>query len=390
MIDISTALRRFPLTDERPWLVVIDLNWLRQRFRRLKNAFGTDWLHAVAIKAHPLLDSLATLVAEGAGLEAASAGELDLALDAGCPPHRLVFDSPVKTRAELRRAVDLGCFINADNLEEVQRIADLSPSPGRIGLRVNPEVAAGSVEALSVGTRNSKFGVSLTRQRDDVRGAFAQHEWLDGVHVHVGSHGCGVDLLCAGVRRAVDLAVEVGAARVDIGGGLPSEDNLLATYAHTLRQNIPELFDGSLTVVTEFGRWLFTGCAAAVSRVEYVKPAADVQIATIHFGADLLLRNAYQPGVWHYPIEVLTEGGEPKSAAVQRVTIGGPLCFAGDVVARDVELPEVAAGDVLAVHDIGAYTFAMWSTYCSRRPPTFVLIDHESSEEAIFLQTTAS
>ncbi len=371
--QLQRAIQAFPLDDDHPWFVVVDLELIASRLAELQRAFPASWAHAIAVKAHPLVRTLARLVDAGAGLEAASMAEVDVALLARCPAANIVFDSPVKTRAELARAVELGVLINADNLDEVARLAELKPA-GRVGLRLNPEVAFGRVEALSVGVRNSKFGVSLTAELDGVRRAFAQHDWLDGVHVHVGSFGYHIDLLAAGIRRTVDIATEVGARRVDIGGGMPPGASA-ADYRAVLEVAVPELFDGRFDVVTEFGRWLFWDTAVAVSKVEYVKPAADGAIATIHFGADLLLRRIYLPDVWSTPIHVHAPDGSRRTDDVGSVTIGGPLCFGGDVLIRDAQLPMPREGDLVVVSQVGAYTFGMWSRYCSRRFPRIVGLD---------------
>ena len=395
MTPVQQALRAFPLTDECPWMLVVDLDEIAARFAELRDAFGPGWLHAVAIKAHTLRESLATLVEAGGGLEAASIGELELALEAGCPPQRLVFDSPVKTVSELERALGLGVTINADNLQELGRIDALlggKAPAGRIGLRVNPELGAGKLRHLSVGVRNSKFGVSLIAQEAEVVAAFERYAWLTGLHVHIGSQGYAVQLLADGVKRVVELAGRCGAKYVDIGGGMavataaadivPS----IGEYAERLRAATPELFDGTFEPITEFGRWIFSASAVAVSRVEYVKPAADTTVATIHFGGDLMIRHIYHPGQWYHPLTVLNPDGTAKAGALHKYTVGGPLCFGGDVIAEDARLPRMDEGDLLAVGNVGAYTFSMWSRYCSRSTPRFVGI---SGREARILRDTA-
>ena len=381
MTPLQHALRAFPLTDDHTWMLVVDLDDVVARWTVLRESFGPGWLHAIAIKAHTLRATLQLLVEQGAGLEAASLGELDLALGAACPPERIVFDSPVKTRSELEHALSLGVTLNADNLAELARIDDLlrgcAPS-GRIGIRVNPELGAGRLRHLSVGVRNSKFGVSLLAQEEDVVAAFERYPWLTGLHVHIGSQGYAVQLLADGVKRVVELAHRCGAAWIDIGGGMAvatAADDVVPTmqeYADRLRVGAPSLFDGTFEGITEFGRWLFSGSTVAVSRVEYVKPAADTTIATIHFGGDLMIRHIYHPGQWYHPLTVLSPDGLPKDAPLRKHTIGGPLCFGGDVVAEDVRLPEIAEGDLLAVGNVGAYTFSMWSRYCSRDTPRIV------------------
>lgn len=104
------------LDDERPAVLVHDLDLVQARARALAAAFPEGALHAVAIKASPVVAILRALVDAGMGLEAASWEEVELARAAGCAPERIVYDSPAKTRTELRRALALGVRLNVDNL----------------------------------------------------------------------------------------------------------------------------------------------------------------------------------------------------------------------------------------------------------------------------------
>ena len=148
------------LTDESAVLGLMDLDWVDTAFDRLTSAFESDRevLHAVACKAVPLPSLLRRLADAGAGCEVASPGELELALSAGFAPDRIVFDSPSKTWAELRRAVDLGVSINADNFDELARLDTIlaernaTAASARIGVRINPQSGTGAIGALSTAT----------------------------------------------------------------------------------------------------------------------------------------------------------------------------------------------------------------------------------------------
>ncbi len=386
MVDeiLSAALRRELLDASRPWAVFFDRERLNRRFERLQAAFPEGSLHAVAIKANPLGAVLRELVDAGAGLEAASFGEVKLAMAAGLEGPNIVFDSPAKTAREIEASLNADLYLNADNFAELARIADCEPGPtARVGLRVNPLVGAGSIDVTSVSRADSKFGVPLSGKEDELVEAFRRHPWLRGLHVHTGSQGYGVDLLVEGARRCVDLALrierELGAGRidtVDIGGGLPvayRPDDVAPTvedYADALRAQVPELFNDRWRLITEFGRWLHGPCAFAASRVEYVKESAAGPIAVVHFGADLMLRPAYRPDDWYHHISVHdARGATLETEDAEQLTVAGPLCFAGDVIARRRPLPRPAPGDILVAHDVGAYTFSMWSRYCSRSFP---------------------
>ena len=116
----------------------------------------------------------------------------------------------------------------------------------------------------------------------------------------------------------------------------------------------------------------------AVSRVEYVKPGGrGDRMAVIHLGADFLLRPVYRPADWQHEFFLLDRAGLPKTQAPAPVAIAGPLCFGGDILAHDVQLPPVEVGDFIVIRDCGAYTLSMWSRHCSRGIPAVIGYDAE-------------
>lgn len=130
------------------------------------------------------------------------------------PPSRTVLDSPAKTPAELREALALGIAVNADNPQELARIDGLVQSAATrspIGLRVNPQVGGGSIEALSTATATSKFGVALRDEgaREWVVRAYLDRPWLTRLHAHSGSQGIPLELLARGAAQTYELAEEI-------------------------------------------------------------------------------------------------------------------------------------------------------------------------------------
>ena len=381
------ALADGVLDEEDTAALFYDLDALQDRFESVGAAFSSGTLHAVAVKAMPLPAVLSRLVGLGAGLEAASLPELHLALAAGCEPGRIVFDSPAKTVGELRQALELKVHLNADNFQELSRLDDLvgAGSPAAtIGLRVNPQVGLGEIADTSVAGDFSKFGEPVEK-REAIIQAYADRPWLTGLHMHVGSQGCGLDLFTRGARTLLDLRRDIDKAcgggritRVDIGGGLPvayregEPAPSMAQYAAALRQACPELFDGSLRVFTEFGRWIFANQGFAASRVEYVKEQPGHRTAVIHLGADMFLRTCYVPDTWRHELAVAGSDGALKTGPQSPWHVAGPLCFSGDFLARARPLPDVSPGDFILVLDAGAYTYAMWSRYNSRQMPKVV------------------
>lgn len=382
----------------RPAALFHDLDLLRARLGALRRAFPAGTLHAVAVKANPLVEVLRVVAAEpGCGLEAATWEEASLALAAGCPAQRVVYDSPARTRAELAAALEAGIgLINADSLDELARIAAVMRQRGtracasRIGLRVNPCVGEGRIGALSVAGPRSRFGQPFPQEvsPQDLARAILEHgPMVSALHVHVGSQGCGTDLLVAGVERCLALAdaIDEAAGRpqievLDIGGGLPviyrpgvDPAVELGSYLEALHTRLPRLFDGRRRLVTEMGRSVQAPCGWAATRVESVKRLADGRrLASLHLGADLVLRVAYVPEEWHLEVSVFDPQGRPRVGAESPCTLAGPLCFGGDLLAVDRALPPIEEGDLVVLHDVGAYTLGMWSRHCSRgMPPVY-------------------
>ena len=367
-------------------LIVHDIERMSARLDEFRDAFPRNALHALAIKANPIVEILKIAVDHGFGLEAASIEEVELARAADCPPHKIVFDSPAKTVDEIRRALNLGIFLNIDNFVELQRVSNLletMASQSGFGLRVNPEIAPGSIAHTSVGSSGSKFGVSISSERSEIIDAYQKHDWLTGIHVHVGSQGCGVQMLGEAVAKVEGLRQEIQSkvgrriSIFDIGGGLPAaytSDDRPPTpgeYADHLRRVASGVFAPEVQIVTEFGRSIQANVGIAYSKVESVRQTSKGnQLAVIHLGADFLLRPVYRSQDWRHEFLCFDAHGNLKSGVNTPVTIAGPLCFSGDVLANELSMPTLEEGDWIAIRDCGAYTLSMWSRHCNRAIPT--------------------
>jgi len=134
------------------------------------------------------------------------------------------------------------------------------------------------------------------------------------------------------------------------------------------------LFDSGTELGTEFGRKLHANSGWVASRIEYVLDHGDgIPTLVVHVGADMFVRKAYRPNEWHHDMSVTTDRGHLKTGETRQFRVAGPLCFAGDYLSDSVELPaDTKDGDLLLVHDAGAYTFSMWSVYNSRRFPSII------------------
>ncbi|MFE9924902.1 diaminopimelate decarboxylase [Streptomyces sp. NPDC005774] len=395
---VRAAVAQGLLGPGHPLVALLDVTGIRESAAELREAFaavtpsGTPVLHAFAVKATPLVPVLRLLHTEGIGAEVASPGELALARAAGVPPKHTVLDSPAKTPAELREALALGIAVNADNPQELARIdALMSDSLARsagisspLGIRVNPQVGGGTIEALSTATATSKFGVALRDEgaREWVVRAYLDRPWLTRLHTHTGSQGIALPLMAKGVAQTYALAEEINrrAGRqqvdtVDIGGGLPvdfTSDTAGPTYtryARLLKETVPGLFDGRYGLVTEFGRSLLAKHGTVVARVEYAKSVGGRAVAVTHAGVQVATRTVYTPAAWPLRIAAYDAAGRPKEGPAVAQDVAGPACFAGDLLAREIPLPLLEQDDHVAALDTGAYAFAHHYGYNSLPRP---------------------
>ena len=427
---VQQALQEGLVREEDTAILFQNLDYLASRISYLKSCFPTSTLHGLAIKTNPLLKILEFTRSLGVGAEAATVGEVHLALQTGFLPAQIVFDSPVKTVADLRFALKKGVHVNCDNLSELKRVDILLKevrSSSTIGIRINPQVGLGTILESSVAGEYSKFGVPIHTQRKELTEAFFAYPWLTGVHLHIGSQGCSMDMLVEGIGILYDFALQINENRIatsekpidifDIGGGLPvsylygQEPPSMKDYVEALSLRAPQLFSvkeawrhegmevdkrtrgqvGKWRLITEFGRWAFVNSGFTISRVEFVKRDPGINTAMIHVGADLFVRECLSTADWTHEYSVLDRNGNLKEGRDdQPYNLAGPLCFAGDIVAKNVILPTTEEGDYIVIHDTGGYTFSMWSRYNSRQTPRIlgvrrgvfsVLKERESFEE---------
>ncbi len=392
-LAVRAAVTQGLIDEDTPLLCLLDTAGIRASAAALTSAFaralapGTPVLHAFAVKAAPLVPVLRLLADAGLGCEVASPGELALARAAGVAPEHIVLDSPAKTTAELREALALGVALNADNRQELERLDALlttTPTASPIGVRINPQTGAGSIDALSTATATSKFGIALRDPgaREWLVRAYLDRPWLTRLHTHSGSQGVPLTLIAEGVRELYTLAEEINEAAgrrqvdtLDIGGGLPvnfTSDAVTPTcaeYVSALRSAVPGLFSGAYGLVTEFGRSLTAKHGLVLSRVEYTKSTGGRAIALTHAGVQLATRTVYAPAAWPLRILPYSAKGAPLTGPVVAQDIAGPACFAGDLLAAARELPALAPGDLVCVPDTGAYAFTAHYGYNSLPRP---------------------
>ena len=371
-------------------LYVLDLNRVRENYRRLDAAFP-DADVRYAAKANTLGRTMAALAEEGAGIECASAGETARALDALAgvvddPGARVQYTAVNPPDADLDTAVELwnqfpALTITVGAADTLDRLAERGYD-GRLCLRVNPGVGAGHHEKVRTGA-DAKFGVPYDRATDQLADAAGRGFDAVGIHAHAGSGISGEDLSNHRdlVARMGDLARDapVDLEFVDVGGGFgvpyrPDEEPLdLDAVADATREALAEV-DAELAI--EPGRYLVADAGVLLTDVNTVKETAETTVVGVDAGMTTLLRPAMYDAYHH--LRNLAPDAADRETVAQTVT--GPICESADVFCTDRDLPAAERGDTLAVGNAGAYGYEMASQYNSRpRPATVTLTDGEAS-----------
>jgi diaminopimelate decarboxylase len=363
-------------------LYVYSAEAIRERYQSIDRAFG-DYPHALhyALKANSTLALVRLLRELGSGVDANSIWEIEIARRAGFGPGDIVFTGVGKSAAELDCAVALGLKgINVESAGELARVEAFAKKEGRpvrVAIRINPDIDAQSHPHISTGLRINKFGmpadlalalVASLRERPLLQ--------LVALHVHIGSQITQVDPLRRAARFVAATAEEVRRLGitleyVDLGGGLgiAYDETPVISPLDYVSALVDEVRRTGLPIVVEPGRALVGPAGALIARVVDLKPRDGTsEFAVIDAGMSELLRPALY-NAFHRIASVKPRDG------VRRYEIVGPLCESSDVIGHDRTLPRLAVGDLVAVHDAGAYGSAMASNYNRRPLPVEVLVD---------------
>lgn len=331
-----------------------------------------------AVKANANSRVLRTISGAGLGADCVSGGEIKAAIEAGFPADQVVFAGVGKADWEIRLGLehDIFCF-NVESVPELEVINELAAEAGkmaRVAFRINPDVGAHTHANITTGLAENKFGISMRDMERVIRLAQQmEHVTFIGLHFHIGSQILEMDDFVALSHRINELQDQLEAAgisvpNINVGGGLgidyqrpelfpvPDFKKYFATYASHLKLRKGQHLH------FELGRSVVGQCGMLISRVLYMKQGTDKQFAILDAGMTDLIRPAlYQA---HHAIRNLTSE-EP--AATYDVV--GPICESSDVFDKDVILPGVRRGDLIALLSAGAYGEIMASRYNCRALP---------------------
>ncbi len=331
-----------------------------------------------AVKANANLKVLSVINEAGLGIDCVSGGEIQQVLKAGFPADKIVFAGVGKSDWEIELGLDAGIFcFNVESIAELEVINEIACAKGKtanVCFRINPNVGAHTHANITTGLAENKFGIAMEDMETVIgRAKEMNNISFKGLHFHIGSQILEMDDFIALSERINELQDRLEASGItldiiNVGGGLgidyvnpmanPIPD--FASYFSTYHQHL-KLRPGQ-SVHFELGRAVVGQCGALITRVNYVKTGAIKQFAIVDAGMTDLIRPALYDA--HHKMLNLTSD-EPE----ETYDVVGPICESSDVFDKDILLPRIHRGDLLAILSAGAYGEIMASCYNCRQLP---------------------
>ncbi|MEB3212541.1 MAG: diaminopimelate decarboxylase [Leptolyngbyaceae bacterium] len=375
-------------------LYILDETTLRSACQRYRQAFETYYpgesLVLYASKAWNCLAICAIAASEGLGIDVVSGGELLTALEAHVDPQNIYFHGNNKSIEELKLAVDANVTIVIDNWYELQLLSELTENltrPVSVLLRVTPGIECHTHEYIQTGHLDSKFGFDPD-QLEKVFETLKHSSSISciGLHAHIGSqifelqpHHDLADVMVRWLIKAKEYGLPV--STLDVGGGLgmkyteqddpPSIDEWVKTVCdavvkacNTHNLPLPKL-------LSEPGRSIIgpTSVTAYTVGSQKIVPGMRTYI-TVDGG----MSDNPRPITYQSVYRAVLANKMSKPIQETPITLAGKHCESGDIVIKDVHLPESASGDIVTVLGTGAYNYSMASNYNRIPRPAAVLV----------------
>ena len=379
---------------------ILDEETLRARCRSFVQEFqqrhpASQVVYAAKAYINPALAQI--FDQEGLGLDVVSGGEMAIAQAAGFPLERVYFHGNNKSPVELAQAVehDIGRVV-VDSFHELELLEQIASDAGKVQdvlIRVSPGIDPHTHAHTTTGILDSKFGIPIeTGDAEQAirRALAASHVNLRGLHFHLGSPIFELEPY----RAATDLVLRFAAAfreeGLDLqefspGGGFaiaytrdqqpPSIAEYAETVVSTMSSTCQALGMAAPELIIEPGRSIIGPSGVALYRVGTIK---DIPGVRKYVSVDGGMGDNIRPALYQAAYEVVA-AGQAAQEPVEMVTIAGKYCESGDLLASDIMLPKVEAGDVIAIPAAGAYCPSMASNYnLNPRPPTVLVKDGQS------------
>lgn len=360
---------------------------IRRRFRRFKKTFGPNIGLQYAVKCNSNLEILRIARAEGFELDCSSIGEIILGLLADFQPRSLSFTNLYKTEQDIYFAAKIGVqSITADSLEEVKRIAETARKLKKhinLVIRVNPMIDSGVYS-----TKGNKYGIPIAYADRAIELAL-KSPYVDFYGFHfMGGYVRSPRVFKTAARAFVKLIKKyqsrgVQVKSLSLGGGFPAAIGEEVAFPIEAMSDFPQYFErlchkygiARPRLIFEPGKSIVLNAGIGLMRVVSNKRLGRKKRmiiadgSTYNFVPDALIQ------------DTITYDILPASKLKRRrsriVTVAGNTCDAWDLVAKDIEMPPLESGDILAVMDVGAYAQVMASNFNTIKRPSVVMIEED-------------
>lgn len=392
-------------------LYVFNEEAIRSRCRAFRQAFagyGPGVRVAYAGKAF-LTTAIAAIVAEeGCHLDVVSAGEMQTALVGGMPANRIRFHGNNKQVEEVEAALAAGIDrIVLDNFHEIDLVGAAAARlslRADVLLRVAPGVEAHAHAYMQTGKQDSKFGFDLASgQALAAARAVVRHPALRlrGLHAHIGSQMLDTTAYALAVARLMELAaamraeLDLDTEEINVGGGVgiryvdddvpPEPDAVAATIVEAVREGCRAHRLPPPVLACEPGRSVIGQAGIALYTVGAAKRVPGL---TPYISVDGGMGDNIRPALYGATYSVVV-AGRMDAPQAERVHIVGRYCESGDFLAKEVALPELRAGDILAFLGAGAYQLPMASNYNRVPRPAAVLVSRGRADLILARESVA-
>jgi diaminopimelate decarboxylase len=360
---------------------------IRSRARAYLEAFRSrtdDFEVLYASKAAPITAVYRVCAEEGLSVDAASGGELHMALRAGFDPRRIYMHGNNKSEAELREAAEAGVgYLILDSFDEIARAEALLDRPQDVLIRITPGIEPSTHGYVQTGGLDSKFGFGLRdglarRAIGTVRESTVLR--LVGLHAHIGSQIFELEPYVQAIEALAELA-ESELSILNVGGGLgiaytsDDEPPSIDDYVDVKVRGVARLFDPVPRILIEPGRSLVGNAGITAYSVGTVKEIPSVRT---YVAVDGGMSDNMRPIIYgsRYEALVANRAAEPPD---KPVTVAGMHCESGDILVRDALVAAPSVGDVLVTPATGAYGYAMANNYNAvPRPPVVFCRDGDA------------
>ena len=374
---------------------VYDEAGIRANARLLKAAFSWNpgFREYFAVKATPNPFLLKILHEEGCGCDCATYTELLLSEAVGITGHDVIFSSNDTPALDMRKARDMGVYINLDDATYVDFLASMGPVPETVCLRYNPGGSFSLGNTIMDMPRDAKYGMT----EDQMAGAITRLMKLGtkhfGVHAFLASNTTTNEYYPALAGQLFRLAVRLCNATgahisfIDLSGGIgvdyrPEQPRCdIGVIGEGVRVKYEEILTpngmGDVAIFTELGRFMLAPYGHLISTVIHEK-----HIYREYVGLDACAANLMRPamyGAYHH----ITVLGKEDAILDHVYDVTGGLCENNDKFAIERSLPEIQIGDIVAIHDTGAHGFSMGYNYNGTLRSAEVLLKEDGNFQLI-------